>query len=154
MIMNPANPKILEILAEAGVKTVTTSAGSPKAFIRNPRAGYERASFGSVSFLCRQGRRGGVDGLCVSGLERRASVNRTGIDTMVLIPWWLIMSRSRLLLPGYCRFTRLPRRSGLVPRGANRHGFYRLRESPAPKAWKEAILKCSDGSTVLLPLAT
>jgi enoyl-[acyl-carrier protein] reductase II len=29
MIMNPANPEILKILAEAGVKTVTTSAGSP-----------------------------------------------------------------------------------------------------------------------------
>jgi len=34
MIMNPANPKILEILAEAGVKTVTTSAVLQKAFIR------------------------------------------------------------------------------------------------------------------------
>lgn len=29
MIMNPANPDILKILAEADVKTVTTSAGSP-----------------------------------------------------------------------------------------------------------------------------
>jgi predicted ATPase len=29
--MNQENQKILEILAEAGVKTVTTSAGSPKA---------------------------------------------------------------------------------------------------------------------------
>ncbi len=31
MVMNQENPKILEVLAESGVKTVTTSAGSPKA---------------------------------------------------------------------------------------------------------------------------
>jgi len=30
IIMNPNNEKILELLAEVGVKTVTTSAGNPK----------------------------------------------------------------------------------------------------------------------------
>ena len=156
MIMNPANPKILEILAEAGVKTVTTSAGSPKSIYPQIHALGMKGlhSVLSLSYAVKAEEAGG-DGLCVSGLEA-GGLRSTGPEstTMVLIPLVADHVKIPVAAAGGIADSRGYRAALALGAQGVQIGtaFIVCEESPAPKAWKEAILKCSDGSTVLLPL--
>lgn len=88
MIINPANPEILKILAEAGVKTVTTSTGSPaKIYPLIHNLGMK--GFHVILALPHAVRAAseGADGIVVSGSES-GGLRSMGSEssTMVLVP--------------------------------------------------------------------
>jgi enoyl-[acyl-carrier protein] reductase II len=153
--MNPYNEAILEILAEAGIKTVTTSAGSPKKIYPKIKALGLKALHVILSApLALKAAEAGADGVVVSGAES-GGLRTTGPE-----------STNMILIPLVCDLVDLP----IVAAGgiADRRGFQAAlalgargvqigtaflasEESPAPKEWKQAIVDCADGGTTLLP---
>ena len=88
IIMNPNNEKILEVLAEAGVKTVTTSAGNPKQiYPKIHELGMKGIHVVLTFSNAVKAVEAGVDGLVVSGCESGGlrSPNPES-SNMVLIP--------------------------------------------------------------------
>jgi enoyl-[acyl-carrier protein] reductase II len=156
MIMNPANPEILKILAEAGVKTVTTSAGSPA---RIYPLIHDLSMKGLHVLLALphavRAAGDGADGLVVSGSES-GGLRSTGSEssTMVLVP----LVTDHVKIPVVAAGGIADRRGyrGALALGAQGvqigTRFIASEEAPASKAWKEAILACADGGTTLLPL--
>ena len=85
---NPANEQILEILAEAGVKTVTTSAGSPKKiYPKIHELGMRGLNVALDLSFALKAAEAGADGLVVSGCESGGlrTLNPES-SNMVLIP--------------------------------------------------------------------
>ncbi len=154
--MNPSNEAILEVLAEEGVKTVTTSAGSPKKiYPKIKELGMKGLHVTLAAPLALKTADAGADGVIVSGTES-GGLRTTGPESTNLI-----------LIPLVCDMVDVP----VVAAGgiADRRGykaalalgaqgvqigtaFLAAEESPAPKAWKEAIVACGDGGTTLLPM--
>jgi enoyl-[acyl-carrier protein] reductase II len=154
--MNPNNDAILELLAEAGVKTVTTSAGSPKKiYPKIKELGMNVLHVALAAPLAAKAADAGADGVVVSGAES-GGLRTTGPESSNLI-----------LIPLVCDMVNVP----VVAAGgiADRRGFQAAlalgaegvqigtaflasEESPASQPWKEAIVGCGDGGTTLLPL--
>ena len=155
-IANPANMEILETLAEAGVKTVTTSAGSPEKIYEQIHA------FGmkglhvllSVSHV-KKAEDAGVDGLVISGSESGGlRSNNPESSTMVLVPLVVDSVRIPVVAAGGIADSRGYRAALALGAQGVQLGtrFIATEESPAPDAWKGAIIDCCDGGTTLLPL--
>lgn len=154
--MNPSNEAILEVLAEAGIKTVTTSAGSPKKiYPKIKELGMKGLHVTLAAPLALKSAEAGADGIVVSGTES-GGLRTTGPESTNLI-----------LIPLVCDMVDVP----VVAAGgiADRRGykaalalgaqgvqigtaFLAAEESPAPQAWKDAIIGCGDGGTTLLPM--
>jgi len=154
--MNPQNEQILEVLAEAGVKTVTTSAGSPKKIY--PKI-HELGMKGlhvvlDFSFALKAAD-AGADALVVSGCESG------GLRTMSP------ESSNMVLIPLVCDHVTVPVAAAGGIADSRGYGaalalgaqgvqigtrFLSAAESPASEAWKEEIVNCPDGGTTLLPL--
>ena len=154
--MNPQNEQILEVLAEAGVKTVTTSAGSPKKIY--PKI-HELGMKGlhvvlDFSFALKAAD-AGADALVVSGCESG------GLRTMSP------ESSNMVLIPLVCDHVTVPVAAAGGIADSRGYGaalalgaqgvqlgtrFLSAAESPAAEAWKQEILNCPDGGTTLLPL--
>jgi enoyl-[acyl-carrier protein] reductase II len=154
--MNPNNDVILEVLAEAGVKTVTTSAGSPKKiYPKIKELGMNVLHVTLAALLAAKAVEAGADGVVVSGTES-GGLRTTGPESTNLI-----------LIPLVCDMVDVP----VVAAGgiADRRGYRAAlalgaqgvqvgtallasEESPASKSWKEAIIACSDAGTTLLPM--
>lgn len=155
--MNPNNDAILELLAEAGIKTVTTSAGSPKKiYPKIKELGMKVLHVGLAAPLALKAAEAGADGVVVSGAES-GGLRTTGPESTNLI-----------LIPLVCDMVDVP----VVAAGgiADRRGFQAAmalgaegvqigtaflasEESPASQAWKEAIVGCSDGEQRCCPWA-
>jgi enoyl-[acyl-carrier protein] reductase II len=151
--MNPNNEVILEILAEAGIKVVTTSAGSPKAiYPKIKELGLKGLHVALAAKLAAKAT--DADGIIVSGMES-GGLRTNGPESTNLI-----------LVPVVCDMVDVP----VVAAGgvADRRGFQAMlalgaqgvqigtaflvsEESPASKAWKEAIINCGEAGTTLLP---
>lgn len=154
--MNPNNEAILEFLAEAGVKTVTTSAGSPKRIYPKIKELDMKALHVTLAApLALKATEAEADGVVVSGTES-GGLRTTGPESTNLI-----------LIPLVCDMVDVP----VVAAGgiADRRGyqaalalgaqgvqigtaFLASEESPASQAWKEAIIGCGDAGTTLLPM--
>lgn len=154
--MNPHNEDILEVLAEAGVKTVTTSAGSPKKiYPKIKELGMKVLHVTLAAQLAVKAFEAGADGVVVSGLES-GGLRTTGPE-----------STNMVLIPLVCDLVDVP----VVAAGgiADRRGYRAVlalgaqgaqigtallasEESPASRSWKEAILACGDAGTALLPM--
>jgi enoyl-[acyl-carrier protein] reductase II len=152
--MNPNNEAILEILAEAGVKVVTTSAGSPKKiYPKIKELGLKGLHVTLTAKLAAKAT--DADGIIVSGMES-GGLRTNGPE-----------STNMILVPVVCDMVDVP----VVAAGgiADRRGyqaalalgaqgvqigtaFLASEESPASKAWKEAIIGCAEAGTTLLPL--
>jgi len=154
--MNPNNEAILDVLAEAGVKTVTTSAGSPKKI--NPKIkelGLKVVHVALAAPLAAKAAAAGADAVVASGMES-GGLRTSGPESTNLI-----------LVPMVCDLVDVP----VVAAGgiADRRGyqaslalgaqgvqigtaFLASEESPAPGAWKEAIIGCPDAGTTRLPM--
>jgi enoyl-[acyl-carrier protein] reductase II len=156
MIMNPANPEILKILAVVGVKVITTSAGSPgKIYPLIHDLGM--TGFHVVLALPHAIRAAGegADGLVVSGSES-GGLRTMGPEssTMVLVP----LVADHVKIPIVAAGGIADRRGYRAARALGAQGVQlgtRLitsEEAPAPKVWKEAILACGDGGTTLVTL--
>ncbi len=156
MIMNPANPEILKILAEAGVKNVTTAAGSPaKIYPLIHDLGMKGLHVILALPHAVRVAGEGADGLVVSGSES-GGLRSMGSEssTMVLVP----LVTDHVKIPVVAAGGIADRRGYRAALALGAQGvqigtrFIASEEAPAPKLWKEAILACSDGGTTLLPL--
>ena len=154
--MNPSNEAILEILAEAGVKVVTTSAGSPKRlYPKIKELGMKGLHVALSSFLAVKAANAGVDAVVVSGTES-GGLRTTGPE-----------STNMILIPSVCDMIDVPvvaaggiseRRGYQAALALGAQGvqigtaFLASEESPASQAWKESIIGCGDAGTTRLPV--
>ena len=154
--MNPNNEAILEILAEAGVKVVTTSAGSPKRlYPKIKELGMKGLHVALSSFLAVKAANAGVDAVVVSGTES-GGLRTTGPE-----------STNMILIPSVCDMIDVPvvaaggiseRRGYQAALALGAQGvqigtaFLASEESPASQAWKESIIGCGDAGTTRLPV--
>ena len=154
--MNPINEVILEVLAKEGIKTVTTSAGSPKKIYHKIKElGMKVLHVTLAAPLAVKAVEAGADGVIVSGTES-GGLRTTGPE-----------STNMILIPLVCDMVNVP----VVAAGgiADRRGYQAAlalgaqgvqigtallasEESPASRTWKEAIIACGDASTTLLPI--
>jgi enoyl-[acyl-carrier protein] reductase II len=154
--MNPNNEAILDVLAEAGIRTVTTSAGSPKKiYPKIKELGLKVLHVTLAAPLAVKAAEAGADGVVVSGTES-GGLRTTGPESTNLI-----------LVPLVCDMVDVP----VVAAGgvADRRGYWAAlalgaqgvqigtaflasEESPASRSWKEAIIACGDAGTTLLPM--
>ncbi len=147
------DPAVIDVVAEAGVRTVTTSAGDPALFTDRLHAvgitvlhavGTLRGAMKAVD--------AGVDGLIVDGIEGGGFKNRHGASTMVLLP--LIAARVDLPLiasGGICDAQSMAAALVLGADGVQM-GTRMLAsvEAPVHDNFKNAILRADDTGTVLL----
>jgi len=156
MIMNPLSPEIIKVLAEYGIKTVATSAGSPKSVYP---VIHELGMNGLHSVLSLhhaiRAVEAGVDGLVVSGNE--AGVLRSTVpesSTIVLVP----LVADRVDVPVVAAGGIADSRGYKAALALGAQGveigtrFIASEESPAPREWKDIIVKSGDGSTTLVLL--
>jgi enoyl-[acyl-carrier protein] reductase II len=154
--MNPNNEAILDVLAEGGIESVTTSAGAPKRiYPKIKELGLKALHVVLAAPLAAKAADAGADGVVVSGTES-GGLRTTGPE-----------STNFILVPLVCDTVDLP----VVAAGgiADRRGyqaalalgaqgvqvgtaFLASEESPASRAWKEAIIGCCDAGTTLLPI--
>jgi enoyl-[acyl-carrier protein] reductase II len=154
--MNPNNEAILEVLAEGGIRSVTTSAGSPKKlYPKIKELGLKALHVVLAAPLAAKAAAAGADGVVVSGTES-GGLRTTGPE-----------STNFILVPLVCDMVDVP----VVAAGgiADRRGYQAAmalgaqgvqvgtallasEESPASRAWKQAIMGCGDAGTTLLPI--
>lgn len=156
MIMNPANPEILKILAEAGVRVVTTSAGSPgKIYPLIHELGMKGFHVLLALPHAIRAANEGVDGLIVSGAES-GGLRSMGPEstTMVLVPLVVDHVKIPVVAAGGIADRRGYRAALALGAQGIQIGTRLIasEEAPAPLAWKEAIVTCGDGGTALVPL--
>lgn len=154
--MNPNNEGILEILAEAGVKAVTTSAGSPKKiYPKIKELGLKGLHVALSAPLAVKAADGGVDGVIVSGTES-GGLRTTGPEStnMILIPLVCDMIEAPVVAAGGIADRRGYRAAMALGAEGVQVGtaFLASEECPANKAWKEAIVGCGDAGTIRLPV--
>jgi enoyl-[acyl-carrier protein] reductase II len=155
MLINPHNEKILEVLAGAGVKAVTTSVGSPKEIY--PII-HDLGMKGIHVVLALQHAIGavtaGADALVVVGSEAGGlrSLNSES-STMVLVPLVADHVKVPLVAAGGISDSRGYKAAFALGAQGVQVGtrFLASQESPAGEQWKKAIIECNDGGTDLIP---
>ncbi len=155
MIMNPLHERLLEILAEAEIKTVTTSAGSPKSIYPKIHSLGMKGLHVALSLPhAIRAEDAGVDGVVASGFEsgglRTANPEST---TMVLVPLVADHVRIPVVAAGGIADSRGYKAALALGAQGVQIGtrFIASEEGPAPEPWKSAIINCGDGGTTLLP---
>ena len=154
--MNPSNEVILEVLAKEGIKTVTTSAGSPKKiYPKIKELGMKVLHVTLAAPLAVKAAEAGADGVIVSGTES-GGLRTTGPEStnMILIPLVCDMVNVPVVAAGGIADCRGYRAALALGAQGVQIGTALLasEESPASRAWKEAIIACGDASTMLLPM--
>jgi enoyl-[acyl-carrier protein] reductase II len=156
VLMNPLNPQILDVLAGAGVKTVTTSVGQP----------------GKVYPIIHELGMKGIH--VVLSLAHAIKAEETGADAVVAVGSEAGGLRSRnsesttmVLVPLVCDNVSIPvvAAGGIADsRGYNAAlalgaqgvqigtRFLTSKESTVHEKWKEMVVNCGDGGTDLLPI--
>ncbi len=154
MLMNPHNTTILEILAKAGVKAVTTSVGSPKEIY--PII-HDLGMKGIHVVLALQHAiravTAGADALVVVGSEAGGlrSLNSES-STMVLVPLVADHVKVPIVAAGGISDSRGYKAAFALGAQGVQVGtrFLASAESPAGEQWKKAIVECGDGGTDLI----
>jgi len=156
MIANPTNPQILEVLADAGVKLVTTSAGSPRDLLSAVH-GFGMKGMHVLLALPHAVKavEAGADGVVIAGNEAGGlrSVNPES-STLVLVPLVCDHVDVPVVAAGGIADSRGYRAALALGAEGVQLGTRLIasEECPAPQAWKEAIVACGDGGTTLVPL--
>ena len=155
-MLNPSSGEFLKILADAGVKTVTTSVGSPRDIypvihdLGMKGIHVVLAAAHAISAV-----KAGADGLVVVGSEA-GGVRTTGSEssTMVLVPLVADAVDVPIVAAGGIADSRGYRAAMALGAQGVQVGtrFLASEESPAGAAWKKAIVECTDGGTGLIPL--
>lgn len=156
VLLNPSSGEFLKILADAGVKTVTTSVGSPRNIypvihdLGMKGIHVVLAAAHAISAV-----KAGADGLVVVGSEA-GGLRTTGSEssTMVLVPLVADAVDVPIVAAGGIADSRGYRAAMALGAQGVQVGtrFLASEESPAGAAWKQAILECADGGTGLIPL--
>ncbi len=154
--MNPSNDAILEVLKEKGVRTVTTSAGSPKKiYPKIKELGMQGLHVSLAAPLAVKSIQAGADGVVVSGTESGGlRTNGPESTNMILIPMVCDMVDAPVVAAGGIADSRGFRAALALGAQGVQIGtaFLAAEESPANTAWKEAITGCQDMGTMRLPL--
>ncbi len=155
--MNPNNEAILEVLAEAGIRTVTTSAGSPKKiYPKIKELGLKVLHVTLAAPLAVKAAEAGADGVVVSGTES-GGLRTTGPEStnLILIPLVCDMVDVPVVAAGGVADRRGYRAALALGAQGVQIGtaFLASEESPASRSWKEAIVACGDAGTALLPMS-
>jgi len=153
--MNPNNEAILEVLAEGGVRAVTTSAGAPNRIYPKIRElGMKGLHVALAVSFAQKAAEAEVDGVVVSGMESGGLRSLQPESTnLVLIPLVCDMIDLPVLAAGGI----VDRRGYKAVMALGAQGvqigtaFLASEESPATKEWKEAIIGCGDAGTALMP---
>lgn len=156
MLLNPNNPAILEVLAEAGVKTITTSVGNPKqVYGRIHELGMKGLHVALTMIHAKRAEDAGVDGIVITGAESGGLRSTDPESTnMVLVPLVVDNVRVPVVAAGGIADSRGYRAALALGAQGVQIGtrFIAAEESTAHEKWKEAIVQCGDGETILIPL--
>lgn len=156
MIINPLNEKIIPLLAEAGMKTVTTSVGFPG---RIYPLLHEHGMKGLHVLLSVKhaisAEQAGADGIVAAGAEA-GGLRSTGPEssTMVLVPLIADHVKIPVVAAGGIADSRGYKAAFALGAQGVQIGtrFMATTESPIHQKWKEQIMNCEDGGTELLPV--
>jgi enoyl-[acyl-carrier protein] reductase II len=156
MIINPLNEKIIPLLAESGMKTVTTSVGFPG---RIYPLLHEHGMKGLHVLLSVKhaisAEQAGADGIVAAGAEA-GGLRSTGPEssTMVLVPLIADHVSIPVVAAGGIADSRGYKAAFALGAQGVQIGtrFMAATESPIHNKWKEQIVNCDDGGTELLPV--
>ena len=149
------DPSVVDVLADAGIRVVTTSSGDP-GFLTDRLHAAGITVFHVVGTLrnALKAVDAGVDGLVVEGVEGGGFKNPHGASTLVLLP----LVASRVTLPivaagGICDARSMAAVIALGAEGVQM-GTRMLasRESPVHRNFKDAVVASDETGTVLLSL--
>jgi enoyl-[acyl-carrier protein] reductase II len=156
MIINPLNEKIIPLLAESGMKTVTTSVGFPG---RIYPLLHEHGMKGLHVLLSVKhaisAEQAGADGIVAAGAEA-GGLRSTGPEssTMVLVPLIADHVSIPVVAAGGIADSRGYKAAFALGAQGVQIGtrFMAATESPIHNKWKEQIVNSDDGGTELLPV--
>ncbi len=156
MIINPLNEKILPLLAESGVRTVTTSVGFPgKIYPLLHELGMKGLHVLLSVKHAVSAEKAGADGIIAAGSEA-GGLRSTGPEssTMVLVPLIADSVTIPVVAAGGIADSRGYRAAFALGAEGVQIGtrFLACSESPAQQRWKDQIVNCEDGGTDLLPV--
>lgn len=156
VLLNPRVREILTILAEEGIKTITTSVGRPD--IIYPFI-HELGLKGIHVVLSLQhalkAQEAGVDGLVVVGAEAGGLRSRNPeLTTMILVPLVTDHVSLPVVAAGGIADSRGYRAAFALGAQGVQIGtrFLASEESTVPEEWKRLIVSATDGGTTLIPI--
>lgn len=158
VLMNPHSVEFLKVLADEGIKTVTTSVGSPKAIypyihdLGMKGIHVILALSHAVSAVA-----AGADALVVVGAEAGGLHSQNSeSSTMVLVPLVADHVKVPLVAAGGIADSRGYKAAFALGAQGVQIGtrFLASNESPASAEWKKAIVELTDGGTGLIPLTS
>ena len=156
VLMNPLAREILETLAEAGVKTVTTSVGRPgEIYPVIHDLGMQGIHVVLSLAHAKKAEESGADGLVVVGAEAGGLRSKgSESSTMVLIPLVADTVSIPIVAAGGIADSRGYRAALALGAQGVQLGtrFLVSKESTVHEKWKEAVIACGDGGTDLLPV--
>jgi enoyl-[acyl-carrier protein] reductase II len=156
VLMNQENPAILDLLAGAGVKTITTSVGNPaQIYKRIHELGMKGLHVALSLQHAKRAEEAGADGLVIVGSEAGGLRSRDPeSSTMVLVPLVADNVRIPIVAAGGIADSRGYRAAMALGAQGVQIGtrFIASNECPIIHKWKEAIVACGDGGTTLLPI--
>ena len=156
MIINPLNEKLIPLLAESGMKTVTTSVGFPgRIYPLLHQAGMKGLHVLLSVKHAISAVEAGADGIIAAGSEA-GGLRSTGSEssTMVLVPLVCDNVNVPVVAAGGIADSRGYRAALALGAQGVQIGtrFLASTESPVHDKWKELIIGCEDGGTELLPV--
>lgn len=156
MIINPLNEQIIPILADAGIKTVTTAVGFPgRIYPLLHDMGIKGLHVVLSLKHAISAVETGADGIVAAGSEA-GGLRSTGAEssTMVLVPLIADHVNVPVVAAGGIADSRGYRAALALGASGVQLGTRLLasQESPVHKKWKELIVQCGDGGTELLPV--
>ena len=156
VLMNEASLDILEVLAKAGVKTITTSVGNPaKIYKRIHELGMKGIHVTLSLLHAKRAEEAGADGLVIVGSEAGGLRSlEPESSTMVLVPLVADNVHIPIVAAGGIADSRGYRAAIALGAQGVQVGtrFLASVESPVNEKWKQAIVACNDGGTTLLPI--
>ncbi len=156
VLMNPQCGEILKILAQSGVKTVTTSVGQPgDIYPLIHDLGLKGLHVVLSLAHAVRAEKSGVDGLVVVGAEAGGLRSRKPeSSTMVLVPLVSDAVSIPIAAAGGIADSRGYRAALALGAQGVQIGtrFMVSRESGLHDKWKDAVIRCTDGGTTLLPV--
>lgn len=156
MIINPLNEQLIPVLAESGMKTVTTSVGFPgRIYPLLHQAGIKGLHVLLSVKHAISAVEAGADGIVAAGSEA-GGLRSTGPEssTMVLVPLICDSVKVPVVAAGGIADSRGYRAALALGAQGVQIGtrFLAATESPVHDKWKELIINCEDGGTDLLPV--
>lgn len=150
MLMNPQAEQMAEMVREEGVAVVTTGAGNPGKYVQRwKEAGIRIFPVVSSVALARRLAEGGVDGIIAEGCESGGHIGE--VTTMVLVPQVCDAVDLPVIAAGGIADGRQMKAAFVLGACGVQVGTCLLasEECPIHPAYKEAILKAGDQSTIV-----